>query len=314
MNLYSALYQTDQTRCYDVLGQEIDCTGTGQDGDIRAGLTWPMPRFEDGETVVKDLLSGLMWTKNGTPTNYPQTWQEAFEYINRMNVSCCHGHDDWRLPDRRELFSLISHRQVNPSLPSAHPFTNIFAGYYWTSTPCAKWPNQAWYIHLGGGRVFKGMKQGSYLVWPVRRMKSVKPAAPFRLTIGDRFETRSHVVSDRLTGLMWLRSALRPEDVVDWPSALETIRLMNIKALYGYDNWCLPNIRELESLVALDQHSPALPATHPFKDVAQGYWSSTTSVYDPTYAWVLYTDDGNVGVGFKEKADFSVWPVRNGVS
>jgi len=145
-------------------------------------------------------------------------------------------------------------------------------------------------------------------------MKSVKPAVPFRLTIGDRFETRSHVVSDRLTGLMWLRSALRPEDVVDWPSALETISLMNTKALYGYDNWCLPNIRELESLVALDQHSPALPATHPFKDVAQGYWSSTTSVYDPTYAWVLYIDDGNVGVGFKEKADFSVWPVRNGIS
>jgi len=49
-----------------------------------------------------------------------------------------------------------------------HPFTNIFTGYYWTSSSCARLPNQAWYIHLGGARVFKGMKYGSYMVWPVR--------------------------------------------------------------------------------------------------------------------------------------------------
>jgi hypothetical protein len=60
MNTKSALYRTDQTRCYDGHGQEIDCAGTGQDGDIRAGHPWPTPRFEEQETVVKDLLSGLM--------------------------------------------------------------------------------------------------------------------------------------------------------------------------------------------------------------------------------------------------------------
>lgn len=73
----------------------------------------------------------------------------------------------------------------------------------------------------------------------------------------------------------------------------------------------VPNIRELESLVVLDQHSPALPESHPFQNVGQGYWSSTTSVYDTSYAWVLYSDDGKVGVGFKKKADFGVWPVRS---
>jgi hypothetical protein len=309
MNLYSALYQTDQIRCYDVLGQEIDCTGTGQDGDIRAGLTWPIPRFEEQKAVVIDCLSGLLWTKNATPAEFPQTWEEAIEYVNQMNASCVHGHEDWRLPNRRELFSLISHSQINPALPAAHPFTSVFSGYYWTSNSCAQWPKQAWYVHLGGGRVFKGMKQGSYLVWPVRRLKSEKPKAP-----GVRFETSGHLVSDRSTGLVWLRSARGSKDIMDWPAALIDVQRLNANKVYGHDDWRLPNIRELESLVALDQHSPALPATHPFKDVAQGYWSSTTSVYDPTYAWVLYTDDGNVGVGFKEKADFSVWPVRNGVS
>ena len=311
MKTKSVLYQTDQIQCYDGRGQEIDCAGTGQDGDIRAGNPWPEPRFEEKNAVVKDFLSGLMWTKNATPTEFPQTWGEAFEYVNRMNAACSHGHDDWRVPNRRELFSLISHSRVNPALPADQPFTNVFAGYYWTSSPCAQWPKQAWYVNLGGGRVFKGMKQGSYLVWPVRRMKSDNPVAFSRLKTGDRFETFDHVASDRSTGLMWLRSAMGPEDVVDWSTALAAIRLMNVRLAYGYDDWRLPNIRELESLVALDQHSPALPESHSFQNVGQGYWSSTTSVYDTSYAWVLYTDDGNVGVGFKARADFSVWPVRS---
>jgi len=80
MNMNSTLYQTDQIRCYDVRGQEIDCTGTGQDGDIHAGLIWPKPRFKEQESVVIDSLSGLMWTINATPAEFPRTWGEAFIY------------------------------------------------------------------------------------------------------------------------------------------------------------------------------------------------------------------------------------------
>jgi Protein of unknown function (DUF1566) len=301
MSTNSAVYRTDQIRCYDGRGQEIDCAGTGQDGDISAGHPWPKPRFEEKNAVVKDILSGLMWTKNATPAEFPQTWGETFEYVNRMNALCSHGYDDWRLPDRRELFSLISHSRFSPVLPAAHPFTNFFAGYYWTSIPCAQWPKQAWYIHLGGGRMFKGMKQCSYLLWPVRRMKSVNTVAPSRLKTGERFETLDHVATDRSTGFMWLRSAMGPKGIVDWPTALSAIHLMNVKSAYGYDDWRLPNIRGLESLVALDLHSPALPESQPFQNVGQGYWSSTTSVYDTSYAWVLYSDDGNVAWGSRKK-------------
>lgn len=147
MNLYSALYQTDQTRCYDVLGQEIDCTGTGQDGDIRAGLTWPIPRFEEQKAVVIDCLSGLMWTKNATPAEFPQTWEEAIEYVNQMNASCVHGHEDWRLPNIRELESLVALDQHNPALTKSHPFQNVSEGY-WSSTTSVYDPSYAWvFIH-----------------------------------------------------------------------------------------------------------------------------------------------------------------------
>jgi hypothetical protein len=54
-----------------------------------------------------------------------------------------------------------------------------------------------------------------------------------------------------------------------------------------------------------------MPSNHPFAVIADGYWSSTTSVYEPSYAWVLYTVDGAVGVGYKAKPDFCAWAVRS---
>lgn len=80
---------------------------------------------------------------------------------------------------------------------------------------------------------------------------------------------------------------------------------------HGIKNWRLPNIRELESLVDLDRHSPALAADHLFKHIADGYWSATTSVYEKRYAWVLYPRDGAVGVGYKPLHEFCASAVRN---
>jgi hypothetical protein len=52
-----------------------------------------------------------------------------------------------------------------------------------------------------------------------------------------------------------------------------------------------------------------LPPDHPFEEVQDFYWSSTTSVYHREYAWVLYMKDGAVGVGHKPLSEFYLWPV-----
>ena len=62
------LPQTGQTTCWDKNGNVIPCAGTGQDGDIQAGVAWPNPRFTDnGDGTVTDNLTGLMWTQNANP-------------------------------------------------------------------------------------------------------------------------------------------------------------------------------------------------------------------------------------------------------
>jgi hypothetical protein len=266
----------------------------------------PAKRFQPAAGTVHDRLTGLTWCRDASAAVFPLDWQAAREFVDQMNREDAFGLGRWRLPTRRELFSLISHDAINPALPKEHPFENVFPGYYWTGTPSRRLPDQAWYIHLGGGRVYRGMKHASYMVWPVTGDAEDPDAAKG----AGRWETRREEVLDRRTGLTWERPTHAGRRPVSWREALDAVNAMNAGDADGRSEWRLPNIRELESLIDVWSHSPAFPPEHPFDGVADGYWSSTTSVYEPSYAWVLYTRDGAIGVGFKAKPEFGVWAVR----
>lgn len=293
---------TDQQACYDARGAEIHCEGSGQDADGRPTARTPDERFRCRGDTVTDTLTGLCWSRNANPFEFPYTWREAFDLIDEMNRGSAHGRNDWRLPSRKEMFSIVSHQQINPALPTPHPFHDVFPGYYWTASSCARLPDQAWYVHLGGARVYRGMQKGPYLVWPVAGPKMER--APQK----DRFRSEGRVVEDCWTGLFWT-PATSTAAPLTWQGALEASTALNQSAFGGRSDWRLPNIRELESLVDLTRHSPALPPAHPIEAVPVGCWSSTTSVYEPRYAWVLYARDGAVGVGFKPEATFGAWTV-----
>lgn len=155
---------TDQISCFDENGIEINCLNSGQDGAFGSIQPETLNRFNIIGKIVQDQWTGLVWPINANLADFPLTWKESFEFVKEMNHSKRFDRSDWKMPTRKELFSLISHQQINPSLPKKHPFNNFFNGYYWTGTECARLPNQAWYIHMGGARVYRGMKHGSYMV------------------------------------------------------------------------------------------------------------------------------------------------------
>ena len=298
--------RTDQQRCFDERGHPASCSGTGQEGERRPGRPWPEPRFSaDGDTVI-DHLTERVWMKDAGKEAFPMSWAEAGRFIASLNADAAASRTDWRLPSRRELFSLVSHDRVNPALPAGNPFDGVFPGYYWSATPCAAAPSQAWYVHMGGGRVFKGMKHGSYMVWPV----AGPVYSPYRAgTRGERFSAGAETVLDRATGRMWAKVPGLQRGPVSWAGALSLAAELNERRWAGYRDWRMPGVRELESLVDIERHSPAL-AGDCFRAPPEGCWTSTTSVYEPAYAWVVYFREGAVGVGFKPKADFGLWPVR----
>jgi N-acetylneuraminic acid mutarotase len=174
----AAVPSTGQVHCYDGNGTLIACAGTGQDGDIKAGVPWPMPRFTDNaDGTITDNLTALMWLKNASPlpTN-PSGWLDALDYVAGMNAGVYpnSGYTDWRLSNRRELNSLKKYEGnfASPALPVG---PNPYA-FYWTSTTAAGAPvydgRGVWYFYWYTGQEFPygGKFSGSvgYQMWPVR--------------------------------------------------------------------------------------------------------------------------------------------------
>lgn len=326
---------TGQAECYASNGAVISCTNSGQDAEFSSGISWAGTRFAVAGKLVRDHLTGLHWLKNANPAEFPVTWQEALDYISRMNREGTAGRTDWRLPNRRELRSLLDFGARKPALPVNHPFENVFLGWYWTSTTAAIHPGYAWYVHMEGARMFFGRKDQYYLFWPVcGRGREILPVTGQRkcydveggeiaclgtgqdgeLQIGlpwpePRFVLHGAAVLDKLSGLYWLRDADVCGKTMNWDEALHNIRKHVLPMPDRSSQWRLPTINELESLVDSSRHTPALPPGHLFINVRDVYWSSTTSFFEPDWAWALYLNKGATGVGFKQEAGFHLWPV-----
>jgi hypothetical protein len=170
---YAPVEKTGQTTCYNELGNVIGCLNTGQDGDIQAGVTWPNPRFTDNNNgTVTDNLTGLIWLKNAN-CDGGKTWADALIYCNALANGTCGLSDgsvagDWRLPNVKELQSLIDFGNYDSALPSGHPFSGAQSDFYWSSTTNANYTGIAWLVYLYDGHVHHDIKARNVYVWPVR--------------------------------------------------------------------------------------------------------------------------------------------------
>ncbi len=175
-----SLPSTGQPDCYDASGASIACAGTGQDGEMRAGVPWPVTRFSDnGDQTVLDKLTGLIWTQYAnTPgpqtcgPHVPKTWQGSLDYVKCLNTNNYLGHNDWRLPNRKELRSLVSLSEPNTSYLPRQGFLNVPKTNYWSASTVAGNMLSAWYVYIYVGAVYYSSKSDHYYdVWPVRSGK-----------------------------------------------------------------------------------------------------------------------------------------------
>jgi hypothetical protein len=82
---------------------------------------------DNGDGTVTDSSTGLMWQQGQVNAI---TWDEALVYCENLVLA---GYNDWRLPSRNELQSLLDHNVVDPSINVAL-FPDTMPKEYWTST------------------------------------------------------------------------------------------------------------------------------------------------------------------------------------
>lgn len=135
---------------------------------------------------------------------------------------------------------------------------------------------------------------------------NIEPTKPSRLYI----DHGRGVVTDKVTGLMWQKCDVgytgadcRIDDQHQGPRLMSWLLALDFASNntnYGYNDWRLPNIKELQSLVESACFNPALnDALFPIKNYGH-YWTSTPDTVNDTKVWVMDLGSGQERIMSKE--------------
>ncbi|MCU0579000.1 MAG: DUF1566 domain-containing protein [Desulfobacterota bacterium] len=180
---------------YDLIGERAPVPRTGQtstvpinpapagsDGALQRGVAWPSPRFTDNANgTVTDKLTGLIWLRKANCFG-SRSWNQALSEANTLAAGYCGLTDgstagQWRLPNLREMQSLIHYGFFSPALPNTsglgqwtegNPFEGVISVNYWSGTTTGASTGHAWYVDLDYGSVYFDVTPNSHRVWPVR--------------------------------------------------------------------------------------------------------------------------------------------------
>ena len=138
----------------------------GDDGDHQAGAPF---RYElIGTMVTVDNKTGLMWARQGNKKgcNWGQAtdWESAIDYCDDLDFA---GYDDWRLPNVKELQSVVTYGNDNPAIDTYY-FLGTKSDYYWSSTSRCNDIILAFYVDFDSGEVVWHYKTNKFYVRAVR--------------------------------------------------------------------------------------------------------------------------------------------------
>jgi hypothetical protein len=91
------------------------------------------------------------------------------DYVACLNKNNYLGHNDWRLPNRKELRSLIHYGQGDMTVwLNEHGFSNVQSDHYWSSTTYPLSQVSAWSVNMVSGEMIEINKDHPLSVLPVR--------------------------------------------------------------------------------------------------------------------------------------------------
>lgn len=139
--------------------------------------TTPDSRYQDnGNGTVSDLHTGLMWQRcsvgqsasNCTDSAIPYTWDWALQYPQTLNsLGGFAGFSDWRLPNSKELESLVEEACHSPAINLTH-FPNTPSSDYLSSSPFVDDLYYAWVVFFSFGGTNGNYRYNPYYLRLVR--------------------------------------------------------------------------------------------------------------------------------------------------
>ncbi len=265
----------------------------GQD----AQYTRNAPSYTDlGNGCIQDNVTGLIWEKAFRVVSLFQALEDA-------KTCTTGGYNDWRMPTIKEVYSIANFdgRDVGQSSNVENkPFINtdyfdfeyganghriidtqmisctVFAGFGMGTVT-------AFGFNMADGRIksyplFRGSQENAYTIRFVRGKA---------YGINDFVDNGDGSITDKATGLTW--SQTDNGESLNWEDALAYVQKMNAENYLGHNDWRMPNVKELNSIVDYDRSPQATqtPAINPMfkcsvekneagRDDAPFYWTSTT--------------------------------------
>ncbi len=289
------IVDTNQEVCYDsidvIICPEPGISFYGQDAQ-HDGYA---PAYQDnGDGTVTDLNTELMWQK---AVSEKMTFDEATAAADDFSLA---GYDDWRLPTIKELYTLILFSGVDPSgwegsdTDLLTPFIDtayfefeygdesagerIIDAQYWSSTvyvsTTMNGDETAFGVNFADGRI-KG-----YPAEPVGppgqefiMTSFVKYVRGTEYGVNDFIDNGAGTITDQATGLMWTQDD--SETGLNWEEALSWVAQKNTDSYLGYDDWRLPNAKELQSIV----------------DYTRSPETTNSAAIDPLFTCSVITDE-----------------------
>lgn len=180
---HGGLVATGQTKCWDDSGGEIPCAGTGHDGELQTGI--PLAFRDNGDGTIADLNTGLVWEKKSDDGSQHDkddvyTWDAAFSvHIAALNTTRFAGYGDWRLPNAREIQTIVDYGMGTPAVAAEFNSACVSGcsvtqcsctalDNYWSSTTIDVERYGAWRLLFPDGDLHGGQKRDADAVRAVR--------------------------------------------------------------------------------------------------------------------------------------------------
>ncbi len=252
--------------------------------------------LDNGDGSITDMNTGLMWQADLPDAKY--TYEGALAYAENASIA---GYTDWRLPSIKELYSLMDFTGVTGmSAASSVPYidTDHFEFRYGDEyNPAERYIDvQYASTSLYTGSVMGGQQAMFGLNLADGRIKGYPTNKDFEVKLvrgntdygkNSFVDNGDGTISDLATGRMWDQAG--SDTGMTWELALAWVQQKNAENYLGYNDWKLPDAKELQSIIDYSRspdHSDS-PAIDPLFNVPKiedewgnpdypFYWTSTT--------------------------------------